>query len=128
MALLDVVPLGQARAAARRRRMLGDEHRVPPPRRLPPVIAWLSRGESFADELCCVFQNDIQAVTLQTGRVLGTKPEAAAEPGAGQGGEEFVEVAHRLPAGSHRLTLIFRPGSSSSGAAQSTRSHTSRPS
>src|ERR1043166_7601932 len=81
MPLRDFVRLLQTPAAARGRRVLGDEDRVVAPRRLPPVVARRGGGEALADELLRVAHDFVDAPRLQVGELPPAQAELLPEAG-----------------------------------------------
>src|SRR5262245_44091952 len=88
------MPLLQAPAAARRGRMLGDEDRMVPHRRLLAVVYRTGWGESFGDELTGVIEDGFEPLGFEVGALLGAESEARAEPRARKGQKEGIEIAH----------------------------------
>jgi hypothetical protein len=75
----DAVPFGEARAAARGRRVLSDEGRMAPHRRLTSVVWRLGRRQPLPQELSCVLEHGFEAAIGQVGRVFRIQPKTAAE-------------------------------------------------
>jgi hypothetical protein len=73
------VPLGQATPAARRRGVLGDEHRVPAEGRLLAVVGGPRRREPLGDEGAGVHQDGFPAPGPQVVPLARRQPEAAPE-------------------------------------------------
>lgn len=78
-ALRDAVPFREARAAARARCVLGDEHRVAAEWGLLPVVPGMCRGEPLVDEVSPVVEDGPEAFRRQVAAFLGPEPEAPAE-------------------------------------------------
>src|ERR1041385_2034093 len=92
--LLDLVHLLQAPAAARGRRMLRDEDRMVPPRRLPPVVARRRGREALADQLLGVAHDFLDSPRLEVRELAAAQAELLPEARAGEAAEDFVERDH----------------------------------
>ena len=75
----DAPPLVHTAAAARRRRVLGLEHGMPPHRRLSSVIARLSRREPLAHEILGMATDNVHALLRDILAIRIVQREAAAE-------------------------------------------------
>src|SRR6185436_8122450 len=104
VAARDLVPALEARPAARRRRVLGDEHRMTAVRRLAPVLLRGRRGEALPGDLVGVPANRLHPAQLDERAVAPVaEVEARAEvvradpveAGVDAGGVDGV--AHRRP-------------------------------
>ncbi len=73
------MPLGEAPAAARGRRVLGDEHGVAAKGRLLAVVARRCRRKARGDEVAGMRQHEREALALEIVALAGAKPEAAPE-------------------------------------------------
>ena len=59
------MPLRQTTAAARRRGMLGDEHRMSLERRLLAVVPWDCRPHALGQEVGAFNENDLQTFVVE---------------------------------------------------------------
>jgi hypothetical protein len=90
----DTMPFRKASAAAGGGGVLGDEDRVIAHRGLLPVIGNLGGGEPLGDEIGGVRHDGGEPLGLEVGELLSSQFEAAAKAGAGEAGEQVVEIGH----------------------------------
>jgi len=91
---VDVVPFGQATAAAGGGGVLGNEYGMASHGCLATVVARLSRCQPLDDELPPVLEDHRQCLFLEIGPVFRTQAKAPTKLAAGEGCEEIVYVAH----------------------------------
>ena len=101
------VPLRQTPAAARGRRVLGDEHWMTAKWRLLAIVVRRCGREPLGDELSRVIEHCHVSLGGEILAFLRIKREAAAEPRVGQRGKEGIEILHE---GSARGARSFRMG------------------
>jgi hypothetical protein len=94
MARIDEMPLRQALATTRRRRMLGREDGMPAPWRLSSVVTRLSRRQAVQNESSRVVLQDFPRLPLQQTPIFGGQLDTPSEATALQGGEKLVSVTH----------------------------------
>jgi hypothetical protein len=99
---LDIVPLGEAAAAAGSGRVLSQEHRVATKRRLLSVVPWLRWCEALSDELRRMREDSVHPFGLEVAALAGAEPDPLAEGGTSERGEEIVQVSQlRLGGNGH---------------------------
>ena len=75
--------------------MLGDEHGMSAHRRLLPVVGWIRRGESRADEVLAMAADRRHPLLGDVSPIGLGKVEAASEPRLPEPGKRNVVVPHR---------------------------------
>src|SRR4051812_4106053 len=95
MPLRDAVRLLQTAAAAGRGRVLRDEYGVIAPRRLPAVVARLSRREPLVDEARRLLHHALDPPCFEVRALAAGEPELAAEARRRQPAKDLIDVDHR---------------------------------
>jgi len=101
------VPLRQTPAAARGRRVLGDEHWVPTKWSLLAIVLRCCGREPLGDEVSRVIEHCRVSLGGEIHAFFRLKREAATEPRLSQRGKEGIEISH---AESARGARSFRMG------------------
>jgi len=97
----NVVPPGETPSTAGRRRMLRDEYRMSPPRRLPPVVQRRRGRESSRDQLLRLHENVRQATTRHVVTLRHPEMKSAPKRRLSQPSEHLVQCSHSR---THALT------------------------
>jgi len=74
--------------------VLGDEHRVPTPRRLLAVSRRMRRRESPSHEILGMQEHGADALLIEVGAISRSEPLSTTERGAGERVEHVIERTH----------------------------------
>ena len=94
-------------AAARCGRVLRDESRMVPPRRLAPVVRDHLREQSFPEQVIGLLHDVGQAPGLQIGQLAALQAELATERRSREAAEGFVDVDHRVATMKRPISVRF---------------------